>query len=242
MSLPDLVKAVRSTPYYVSYGLPEVGNQSDPLPCLMASARGKSVAWCEPHDGAGPWRVRETAVADAIRAPGGIWRITLAQDFPTATLTFRPANGDAERNDWLAAMSEIDDDDAEIATEMEQRLNGIKPEPERKLNRFEFVRWSIFDADVGRLIPAGVALRDPERHNIVVRPFTGHENDAEGWNTRFKRVPADALATINSVSGRDESFSAPEYIKATSFDDAVERSLYRVARDHYAKTGEALLK
>lgn len=242
MSLPDLVKAVRETPYYVMRTLPEIGQENPANPCFMAQYRGKhSLAFVEASSGAAAWKVRALSITEVLRSAGGVWRVNLDQTFPVVVLVFRPAKDESESQLWLDAMGDADNEDEMMVTGLDEALGNLSHPPEVALKRFEFVRWSVFDSEIGRLAPAGVALVSPDA-GLVVRSFVGHEDHAESWNARFTSVPPDALMTINSVSERTEHFSAPEYIKAGGFDDAVERSIYRVAKDHYAKTGEVLLK
>jgi len=236
VSLQDLVKLSLTKKLVVFRHLPEIGVEDQPLPCLEIYVRGNKLAWATPSGRAAPYVVRSAFVVSAQNYGARIV-VESAQGFPVTSFVFREAI-EGEVTVWDAAQEELDDLDDQMEAEVKMEVEKLSKPSSPALTPFAFVSWSaVVD---GNLLPAGVMLANPDRSGILASPFRGFEDEADFWSQRFDQVSETILDELSEYAGRDQDIGTPESVKASSFEDAIDRAKYRVAAQHYAETGKSL--
>jgi len=236
----DLKRRIDAGKYSVARVYPEIGT-ADPTGMVMdifALRDRVAVVLAGDREGGYQYHVVTFRVAETVDS-GDVITVVERRDWPVTTWRFvrlvgaAAAQWDLEHDDY---------DDAEDAAEEQalETLEQLEDPPAVALRRFSVVRWQSLASDQPSMVPAGVGMRRADGTGLDVSAFRGFEGDAQFWRERYTFVPENFLADINHASGRDEMFSKPEFIRAPSFEEALDRAKYEFAKDHFAETGRSL--
>ncbi|MCK5644550.1 MAG: hypothetical protein KAJ19_27375 [Gammaproteobacteria bacterium] len=245
MKLPDLARLTFRGKYSLARTYPEIGHEDQLGNLFDVFVRENMVAAITSGDtGAGEayrsYGFTGFEVIDAF-GDGRLVTVTEKRGWPVTAWRFQRLTGPEDVESWDRSHDEYDDSEDEAKAWSEEMFKdpAIRADEPTGLKRFKYVLWRVLVLGRGWL-PAGVVFVKPDRTRLVIGNFAGFEDDALFWEGRYEFVPDNFLSDVNSQSGRDEMFSDVHNVMASSFDDALERSKYAVAKEHYEQTGRSL--
>lgn len=217
---------------------------SEPSAVCRIESRGDYLAWNTDDnfrpDGVG---VNVIEVGSVAQVSDKEWRVEIkTEDLLECSLIFRrPVSAD-ERVQYEVVEDICDENEPELTKKLASTLDNAKSLTLRASPNkvFEFSRWLEWRIG-GGLQPAGVVLKKPSGDGFLYYPFPGFDTEAERLTGKYSAWRGDTKGMFDEMSaslGRYTTVSRPEQIKASDYNDAVERAMRRFAVDVYNETGE----
>jgi hypothetical protein len=242
MTLAELAQSINKRGAMCRFALPEMGYLGAPVPAMAAKAdvRRKRLAWVmSGRDDQEAYDTQGAFVRDIIETRDFV-RVIIDAKFPVQAADFISLDSiDTDARDaFFDAYDDYDDYEMRAAADMARDLEGVSDYPDPKLTKtYTFVRWYVLSGETGNLEPRGIVMVSP-RKQLITSVFPGFE--AEGTRWRGQDVHPNVLEKLSGLTSRNEYVSAPEWIKAESFEDAQQRAIYAFGVDWFKETGRSM--